>query len=55
MREDISGGGLIDISRSEAADLAKLLTSDKTGLVRALERLLAASEEDVCNGWTSGF
>jgi hypothetical protein len=55
MREDVSGGGLIDITRSEAADLAKLLTADKGGLLRALERLLVASEEDACNRWTSGF
>jgi hypothetical protein len=55
MREDESGGGLLDISRSEATDLAKLLTADKAGLARALERLLAAGEEDACHGWTSGF
>jgi hypothetical protein len=54
MREDMCDGGLIDISRSEAAGLAKLLTADKAGLARALERLLAG-EEDACNGWTSAF
>jgi hypothetical protein len=54
MHEDVSGG-VIDISRSAAADLAKLLTADKAGLMRALERLLAISEEDACNRWTSGF
>jgi hypothetical protein len=55
MREDVSGGGLINISRSEAADLAKLMNTEKVALGRALDRLLADSEEDACNGWTSAF
>lgn len=55
MREDMPGGGLIDISRSEAARLVERLTADKAALARALERLREASEGDSCNGWTSAF
>jgi hypothetical protein len=55
MHEDVGGGGLISISRSEAADLAKLMTTEKVALARALDRLLAVSAEDACNGWTSAF
>lgn len=55
MREEMPGGGLIDISRSEVVRLMERLTEDKVALARALDRLREGSEGDACNGWTSAF
>jgi FXSXX-COOH protein len=50
MREDVTDGGMIDISE---ADLGKLLTADESSLMAALNRILETARDDAYNSFTA--
>jgi hypothetical protein len=53
MGEDVTDGGLIDVSRLGMSEL--LTKADESSLARALNRILASDKDDAYNSFNSNI